>query len=217
MKAAHVVIAIDGPAASGKSSVARALAQELGFIYVNTGAMYRAVTWHLLREGVDVRDPAQVCGALNRMELVCAFEAGEMTLRINGADPMPHLTEARVNDHVSPVSGVSQVRTLLVARQREFLAEANLVMEGRDIGSVVFPQTPFKFYIDASPEVRAGRRAAQGFQDAIQARDSQDSSRKHSPLTVAPDAQVIDSSSMSVVEVVQEILHRLQMKGLAPN
>jgi CMP/dCMP kinase len=210
----HVVIAIDGPAASGKSSVARSLARRLGFLYVNTGAMYRAVTWHVIRRGVDARDSAAVLELLARSDVRCGIDGVESSITIDGDDPAPHLTEQAVNDNVSAVSTIAGMREFLVARQREYVASHNLVMEGRDIGSVVFPGTPYKFYIDASPEVRAQRRAAQGLLDEIHARDRQDSSRKSSPLTIAEDAEVIDSSHLTIDGVVGEIIGRLKRKGL---
>jgi cytidylate kinase len=211
----HVVIAIDGPAASGKSSVARSLARRLGFLYVNTGAMYRAVTWHVMRRGVDPLGSAAVLDLLARSEIRCGINGTESHITIDGDDPGPHLTDPLVNNNVSPISTIAGVRSLLVARQREYIAAHDLVMEGRDIGSVVFPDTPYKFYIDASPEVRAQRRAAQGLRDEIHARDRQDSSRKSSPLTIAEDAEVIDSSHLTVDGVVGEIIGRLKRKGLA--
>lgn len=214
MSGEHVVIAIDGPAASGKSSVARTLARRLGYLYVNTGAMYRAVTWHVMRRGADPLNPAAVLGLLARSDIRCGLNGAESQIIMDGDDPAPHLTGQAVNDNVSAVSTIAGVRELLVARQREYIASHNLVMEGRDIGSVVFPDTPYKFYIDASPEVRARRRAAQGLQDEIHARDRQDSSRKSSPLTIAEDAEVIDSSHLTIDGVVGEIIGRLKRKGL---
>jgi cytidylate kinase len=211
---AHTVIAVDGPAASGKSSVARALALRLGFVYVNSGAMYRAFTWHVLEKQSDPRDPAAVLPLLRAMDFQCGLDGSESTLRINGVDPGPRLCDPGVNAAVSSIASIPEVREYLVARQREYGRDHNLVMEGRDIGSVVFPQTPYKFYIDASPEVRARRRARQGLHDEINARDRHDSSRKNSPLRVAPDAEVIDSSELTIDGVVAEIITRLEAKGL---
>ncbi len=213
MRAAREVIAIDGPAASGKSSVARELAKRLGFVYVNSGAMYRAVTWSVLAHGLDPRDPAAVVRHLESVKLECNLEANESRILIDGADPDEHLREVRVNDGVSLVSSVPRVRETLVAKMRAYAALHDVVMEGRDIGSVVFPATPYKFYIDASPAIRSQRRAAQGQTDRIDARDHADSSRRDSPLIVAPDAEVIDSSSFSIEEVVREVMERLWAKG----
>jgi cytidylate kinase len=210
----HLVIAIDGPAASGKSSVARALARRLGFVYVNTGAMYRAVTWHVLASGVNPTEHAKVAELLVSSEIYCGVHDNESTIAINGVDPAPHLVSEGVNSNVSQVAAVPEVRRTLVALQREFANGQDTVMEGRDIGSAVFPETRYKFYIDASPEVRAQRRARQGLLDSIQSRDKQDSSRRMSPLIIAEDAHVIDSSHLTVDGVVGEIIGRLKLYGL---
>jgi cytidylate kinase len=140
------------------------------------------------------------------------FIEGAFHLLINDVDLAPHLYEDRVNAEVSRVSTVTEVRKLLVQRMREYAAKHDMVIEGRDIGSVVFPDTPYKFYIDASPEVRAQRRAAQGLRDEIAQRDRADFSRATSPLIVARYAEVIDSSNLSVDQVVDEILRRLRTK-----
>ncbi len=212
MRVPHV-IAIDGPAASGKSSVARALARRLGFAYVNSGALYRAVTWHVLRRSIDVHDTAAVAAAVERADINCDLCDGESRIRIDGFDPSAHLRDDDVNRAVSPVSSVPRVREILGERMRNYAVAHDVVMEGRDIGSVVFPDTPFKFYIDALPDVRAQRREAQGERDEIAARDRIDSSRDTAPLIIVPDADVIDSSRISIDAVVDEILRRLVAKG----
>lgn len=209
----HRVIAIDGPAASGKSSVARELARRLGFVYVNSGAMYRAVTWYVLDRGVDLQDRTAIAKSIEAAQLECDLENAESRILIDQTDPAPHLRDVRVNQNVSLVSSVPQVRELLVAEMRDYASSHDVVMEGRDIGSVVFPDTPYKFYIDASHEIRSQRRAAQGQTDQIAARDQADSSRRDSPLMIAGDAHVIDSSNLSIEGVVAEILARLQAKG----
>ena len=210
----HRVIAIDGPAASGKSSVARELAQQLGFAYVNSGAMYRAITWHVLETGVTPADAGAVTQAVEAAAIVCHIAADDGSrIQIDGVEPEEHLRGDRVNDGVSLVSSVPRVREILVEKMRCFATERDLVVEGRDIGSVVFPDTPFKFYIDASPEVRLRRRAAQGERDAIAARDHADSSRLSSPLVVAADAHVIDSSELTIEAVVAKIFAQLQVAG----
>jgi cytidylate kinase len=206
----HLVIAIDGPAASGKSSVARALAPRLGFGYVNSGLFYRAATWFVLEQGIDPRAAVQVAAALAAADVVCGLERRESFIRINGADPEPYLREARINAAVSAVSSVLEVRALLTGRLHSFAEVSDVVIEGRDIGSAVFPQTAYKFYIDASPEVRAQRRA-----DEIAARDLKDATRRASPLVIAEDAYVIDSSRLTIDGVVGEIIGRLKLKGLA--
>jgi cytidylate kinase len=215
MKKAHRVVAIDGPAASGKSSVARELAQRLGFLYVNSGAMYRAITWHVLQYGVDPDDGARIARTAESARITCGLENNQSRILIDGVDPIDHLRDDCVNEGVSRVSSVPRVREILVAQMRSYACHHDLVMEGRDIGSVVFPDSPYKFYIDASPEVRLQRRAAQGQRDKIAARDRADSSRRASPLIIAEDAHVIDSSNLTIEGVVGEIVGRLKMKGLA--
>ena len=210
----HHVIAIDGPAASGKSSVAFALAKRLGFSYVNSGAMYRAVTWNVLQRGVNPHESIAVVAALEQSKIVCALVDKKSRIVIDGRDPASHLRDANVNCAVSIVSCIPRVREILVARARECAEADDVVMEGRDIGSVVFPETPFKFYVDALPEVRVQRRRAEGQRDEIAARDRADSSRAASPLIVAPDAEVIDTSALTIEGVVKEILRRLKEKGL---
>src|SRR3954471_3798884 len=144
------VVAIDGPAASGKSSVARALARRLGFAYVNSGAMYRAVTWRVLERGVDLEDAAAITNAVEDARIECDLHELESRILIDGVDPASHLRDERVNAGVSLVSSVPRVREILVDKMRAYAREQDVVMEGRDIGSAVFPKTPYKFYIDAS-------------------------------------------------------------------
>jgi len=208
------IVAIDGPAASGKSTVARTLARRLRLAYVNSGAMYRAVTWWMLRHGADPQDPEAVLARVPRMPMECGLENGASTIRMGGEDPGPHLCDDAINQNVSAIARMPEIRRMLVEKQRAYAEHCDLVMEGRDIGSVVFPDTPYKFYIDASPEVRARRRALQGQRDAITARDRADTSRKTSPLTIAEDAYVIDSSNLTIDGVVGEIIGRLKLKGL---
>ncbi len=210
----HIVIAIDGPAASGKSSVARALARKLGFTYVNTGAMYRAVTWLAVSKGVPPQDATRMHQLLHFTDFQCGVENGRSTILLDGVDPTPYLVSEEVNANVSAVASHPEVRRLLVAKQRVYAVDQDIVMEGRDIGSAVFPETPYKFYIDASPDVRAMRRAKQGLQDSISTRDKIDSTRRTSPLVIAEDAHVIDSSTLTVEGVVGEIFGRLKQNGL---
>ncbi len=212
--AAHKVIAIDGPAASGKSSVARELARRLGFVYVNSGAMYRAMTWQVLERGIAPNDARAVEHLAESAAITCELRDNDSLMRIDGIDPERFLREDRVNENVSLVSSVPRVREILVDHLRRYAEANDLVMEGRDIGSVVFPETPFKFYIDASPDIRLRRREAQGQRDRISARDEADSSRRASPLIIAEDAHVIDSSNLTIDGVVGEIIGRLKLKGL---
>ncbi len=177
--------------------------------------MYRAVTWHVLARQVSPSDPDQVRALLSSTRIHCGVNHGESTIQIDDTDPTPNLLLPEVNDNVSRIAAIPEVRQLLVALQREYGKDQDIVMEGRDIGSTVFPETPYKFYIDASTEVRAQRRARQGLQDAIAQRDRQDSSRPTSPLIIAEDAHVIDSSHLTIDGVVGEIIGRLKLKGMS--
>ena len=213
MKSAHRIIAIDGPAASGKSSVARELARRLNFVYVNSGEMYRAITWHVLEQGINPTDAVRIARAVDCASITSDLQNNESHVRINDVDPTPHLRDDRVNNAVSAVSAVPQVRRCVDERMRTYARDHDLVVEGRDIGSVVFSDSPYKFYIDASPEVRARRRAAEGQRDEIAERDRADSLRAAAPLVIAKDAEVVDTSSMTIDEVVNEIVRRLKSKG----
>jgi cytidylate kinase len=209
------VVAIDGPAASGESSVAYELARKLGFVYVNSGAMYRAITWHVLDRGIDPSDTDGVARLIENTQIDCDLTNNESRVFVEGVDVENHLRDVRVNQGVSLVSSVPRVREILVAKMRGYAADQDVVMEGRDIGSVVFPNTPYKFYIDATHEIRSRRRAAQGQSDQIAARDRADSSRRDSPLTIASDATVIDSSDLSIEEVVDRVIEHLRSIGFA--
>jgi cytidylate kinase len=211
----HPVIALDGTAASGKSTFARELARKLGFAYVNTGAMYRGVTWHLLEKGVPVEDGAAVERAMKALRLETRLEKSELAFTLDGVDPLPHVRDGRVNAAVSQVSQIAEVRRRLVAEQQALAAAAPLVMEGRDIGTVVFPETPYKFFLDADAEVRAKRRDLQGEADAIHRRDVIDSRRVHSPLTCALDALRLDSGRYAVEELVAMAMRHLAAQGLS--
>lgn len=210
MSAAHSVITIDGPAASGKSSIARLVAQRLGRTYVNTGNMYRAVTWGVLQAGVDPQDAEAVRAFAAGMVLESPVVEGKTQVCISGC----LLTDADLNSDpvnraVSFVARVDEVRNRLVADQRALAATGPLVMEGRDIGSVVFPDSPNKIYIDASEEVRASRRGAQGHADQIAERDRIDKQRKNSPLVIPAGATVIDNSHITLDQAVEQVIAAL--------
>ena len=147
MSQTYRAVAIDGPAASGKSTVARRLAESLGLVMVNSGAMYRAVTWQVLQEGIDPQNRAAVLEAMSRMRIDCGVKNNLSTIAINDRLLTTEIRSAGVNEHVSKVASIPEVRESLVAMQRDYLEEYDVVMEGRDIGSVVFPDTPFKLYI----------------------------------------------------------------------
>lgn len=213
MSTTNIAVAIDGPAASGKSTVAKTLAKRLGLIMVNTGAMYRAVAWATIENNVDPADSSAVIAMLDTVEFACGVENNLSTVLVNGVDPGDALRQDAVNSRVSKVAAIPEVRALLVKMQRDYLKLGSVVMEGRDIGSVVFPDTPFKMYIDASEEVRRKRRAAEGIIDDPTARDKEDSQRKTAPLMVAEGAVKIDSSEMNVEQVVAAALEVLRERG----
>ncbi|MCU0797423.1 MAG: (d)CMP kinase [Akkermansiaceae bacterium] len=214
MSKGHVAIAIDGPAASGKSTLARELSQRFGLIMVNSGAMYRAVTWKIIQLGIDPADEASVIEALGKMDLHCGVENLESTIRIDGQDPGEELRSEAVNLAVSAVSAIPEVRRRLVELQRGYLDFADVVMEGRDIGTVVFPDTPFKIYVDADATVREERRVVAGEIDAVAERDRQDSGRATAPLRIADGAAILDTSGHTIETGVAEAIRLLREQGL---
>ena len=209
----HHAIAIDGPAASGKSTMARALAQQLGIVMVNSGAMYRAVTWKILEEKIDPNDTASVIELLGRIAIVCDRDGTFSTITIDGTNPEPFLRNPEINENVSVVSAIPAVRQKLVAMQRDYLKRTHVVMEGRDIGSVVFPDTPFKIYIDADPAIRNSRRSGDGEIDSVEKRDAADSSRTTAPLKVADGATVLDTSKLSIEGAIEAAVGILKKQG----
>lgn len=176
--------------------------------------MYRAVTWHVLQHSIAPDDADAVARFVENSRIDCELGDDGSRILIDGFDPAEHLQDDPVNAEVSRVSRIPRVREVLVAKMRACAKDHDVVVEGRDIGSVVFPGTPYKFYIDASPEVRLRRRAGQGQRDQVLARDLADSSRSVAPLVVARDAHVIDSSNLSIEGVVDEMIGRLKMKGM---
>ena len=205
-------MAIDGPAASGKSTVAKLIADRLGYTFINTGAMYRAVTWYMLEQGIDPADTDAVLAALPSVPLSFGKDGSRSIVLCNGSPLTEELTRQEVNDHVSTIAAIPEVRSLLVNRQRDYNRQEPVVMEGRDIGTVVFPDTPFKYFVTASEEVRAARRAAEGLTDSIAERDRKDSSRATAPLAQAQDALLVDTSDMSIDQVVNFITDNIQQK-----
>lgn len=210
----HFAIAIDGPAASGKSTMARLLAERLGLIMVNSGAMYRAVTWRVLKEGIDPANSESVIALLERIDICCGSDGIRSTILVDGIDPRDELRSERVNSHVSIVSAIPEVRQKLICMQRDYLKNSSVVMEGRDIGSVVFPETPYKLYIDAAEHVRAARRGNDGEVDSIARRDAADSERKTAPLKVAAGATVLDTTELSIESAVDAAILILKQQGL---
>lgn len=214
MNLKHQVITMDGPAASGKSSVASQVAEKLGWVFVNTGNMYRAATLAALRAGVEVKDAAAVLRVVKEAGIGVRVEGRHSVVTLGEEVLGPEsLNSQEVNLAVSHVARVAEIRDRLVAMQRELLLEYDLVMEGRDIGTVVFPETPWKFYIDASEEVRASRRGLQGRADAVMERDRLDSTRQVAPLKAAEDAMVIDSTEMTLEQAVEAVFTKLRERG----
>ena len=200
------VIAIDGPAASGKSSVSRGIASRLGWLFVSSGHFYRAIAWGVLREKIPMDS---VEAWLVARQLTLHEESAGITLRLDGADATPHLSEPEVAATVSLIAAVPAVRSFINDRLRALADDHDLVMEGRDIGSVVFPQTPWKFYLDASPEERARRRAKEGEIDSVAERDRLDSNRTTAPLIIPQGATVIDTTHLDLQQVIAAVLSHL--------
>lgn len=212
MSTENPVITIDGPAASGKSSIARLVAQRLGYTYVNTGNMYRAMTWAILNASVDPHNAEAVRDAAAHITIGSPVIEGKTQVRI--ADHTlsdAELNSDTVNKAVSLVARVTEVRDRLVADQRALIALGPLVMEGRDIGSVVFPDSPHKIYVDASEEVRAARRASQGHADQVAERDRIDKQRKTGPLVIPEGATVIDNSHITLDQAVEQVIAALKL------
>lgn len=194
----HIAIAIDGPAASGKSTLAHHLAERLGLIMVNSGAMYRAITWKALQLGVDPADEQAVAAMLEGLEIQCSSDGMFSTIAIDGVNPKDQLRSEGVNANVSTISAIPAVRERLIKLQRSYLNHTGVVMEGRDIGSVVFPDTPYKIYVTADESVRAKRRGDDGEVDSIAKRDAADSQRKTAPLIIPDGARVLDNSKYTI-------------------
>ncbi len=207
-------IAIDGPAASGKSTLAREIAKRLGLVMVNSGAMYRAVTWKVLQQKIDPNDSAAVIDLLGRIQIHCGEVGMTSTCTIDGVDPADELRSEAINANVSAISAIPEVRDLLVNLQRNYLDHTSIIMEGRDIGSVVFPDTPFKIYVDANETVRAARRHNIGEVDPISKRDAADSERLHAPLMVAEGAVLLDTSDHTIESAVNAAIDILNQQGL---
>ena len=208
----HPVICIDGPAASGKSTVARLVAHDLGYTYVDTGAMYRAFTFLTLESGHDPASRPRMKQLLEKIDFYAEIQNREITLREANRDLGPHTRLPEVNAAVSIVSTLPELREYLVNLQRKLRLSAPLVMEGRDIGTVVCSDSPFKYFIDACPTVRAERRRKQGEKDNLAARDKIDSSRSAAPLLRAADATLLDSGKNDARSLADQIVQEVRSR-----
>jgi len=222
-----LVVAVDGTSGSGKSSTSRGVADRLGLRYLDTGAMFRAMTWWLLRAGIDIHDPAAVAARCGEPVILSGTDPLAPTITVDGVDVSVAIRSDEVNGAVSPVSAVPEVRARLLQLQRAVIAEESarggIVVEGRDIGSVVVPDAPVKLYISADPAARAARRAAEeggadveATQASLLARDRIDSGRSTAPLTMADGAVHIDTTPYTLDEVIDLVVALVEKAGAHP-
>ena len=211
-----IVIAIDGTSASGKSTNAKLVAKALGFAYVDTGAMYRSLAWYCLQNKIDVHEPKAVNAALRKWKTSLENRNGHVHLLVDGYYPDKEIRTAEVSAATSLVAATPKVREWMKKKQRECIQFGNLVMEGRDIGTNVFPETDYKFYLDAHIDERTKRRAAEGVNENLAARDERDSQRAAAPLMIALGAKVINNSEMTSAQtsglIIADIQKRLGTK-----
>ena len=216
-----IIVAIDGPAGAGKSSTAKEVAFQLGFVYIDTGAMYRAVTLEVIRSNVDVSNENQVTLIAKKSNIQFRWINKYLHTFLNNEDVSDEIRSSEVADLVSPVSAIPGVRDVMVKYQREMAKRDNIVMEGRDIGTNVFPSADFKFYLDADIDIRAKRRISdykkigqeltlEEIKKEIKIRDKIDSSRRYSPLKKAYNAIIIDTTNLSFKEQVEMIVNRVK-------
>ncbi len=217
-QSSFIIVAIDGGAASGKSSSSRTLSERFNLLHVDTGSYYRALTSELLRRGVAAADLPAVKTALAGLRLGTRVEGRSAQMEIDGRVAGDEIRSGEVNDHVSHFAAIPEMRAALLAYQRGQADVARihgfrgLVMEGRDIGSVIFPQADFRFFLHADPAERARRRKNEGQQDSIVERDRLDSSRKASPLTVPAGATSIDTTFVTLDQVVEQMAGTIGLK-----
>jgi cytidylate kinase len=224
VKKKGLVIAIDGPSGAGKSTVARRLAKRLGYTYIDTGAMYRAIGWKAKQEGIDPANETALAGLCGRIQVLLTNDADDPRIAVDGIDVSEAIRTPEMGMMASAVSKSPAVRARLLSLQRDLGARGGVVMDGRDIGTVVFPDAEVKFYLDASPEERGRRRyrelSAKGMEvdldritRELRERDRQDSGRAIAPLKRAEDAVLIDSSDREIDEVVEAMLANVMKKG----
>lgn len=217
----RLVVAIDGPSGAGKGTIARAVATRLHYRHIDTGAMYRALAWKARRDGLDLSDNA----AVSAMAEESALEVGEGRVRIDGEDIAAAIRTPGIDAAAAAVARLPGVRAALIARQRALGGDGGVVMEGRDIGTVVFPAADVKIFLDASPEERARRRASdpahtagsaaiRDVATALEERDRSDRTRAASPLTQAPDAVVVDTTGLSIDEAVARVMEIVYSRSL---
>lgn len=210
-------IAIDGPAGAGKSTIARRAAEQIGFIYVDTGALYRAIGLYMMNQGVDTTDAQAVCPLLQKVDISLAFQSGEQRVILCGADVSDEIRTAEVSMAASNVSAIGQVREFLFALQKNIAKTNDVVMDGRDIGTVVLPDAQVKIFLTASPEERAKRRYDEmilkgqkaDFDDVLsdlRKRDYNDSHRAVAPLVPAADAVIVDTTGNTLEQSVEQLI-----------
>jgi cytidylate kinase len=210
-----IVIAIDGTSASGKSTNAKLVARSLGYVYVDTGAMYRALAWYCLKKPVDVHDHKAVASVCRRWktELKCIEgDLRQVQLTVDGYYPEKEIRTAEVSAAVPHVAAVPKVRDWMKIAQRQCIQFGNLVMEGRDIGTNIFPETDFKFYLDASLDERTRRRQAEGVDENLAARDERDSQRAAAPLMIPLGAVMVNNSGQTAEQTSASILELIRKR-----
>lgn len=221
MNTKKITIAIDGPAGAGKSSISKVVANELGYLYIDTGAMYRGVTWAVLDSYVDVKNQNDVEALLPTLDLTLEPTASACKVFVKGQDVTDLIRQQQINENVSTIASYKGVREYLVERQQAMAAIGGVILDGRDIGSVVLPDAELKIYLTASVDARAKRRwlEVQGTSNEqpledikknVESRDEMDKNRDESPLVCVEDAIVVDSSNMTFEETVEHILHLVQ-------
>jgi len=212
------ILAIDGTSGSGKSTTARMVAERLGWFYLDTGATYRAITYEILRRGIDPEDENRVTQTLENLELDVRIEKRVQRTYINGKDITDYLRKPNIDRAVTPISKMKVVRKYLVMLQRKIAENRDIVVEGRDIGTVVFPNANLKIFMDAKPLIRARRRRKQirnqkdldSIKKDLLRRDHHDSKRKESPLKRAKDALILDTTSLTIKEQVDWVINKIK-------